>query len=420
MISEKREWYQNKVISLVKEYLNPTVLDEMVKVINNKDMMDVRYARGGADLHRGIYNRFLLYEICLKNSGRGKLLKCDSEKKDYTYYFEEDNLRLIEFTPEIGSKTTELILQKDGKEIGVELLRSIVRRNMRGRGAIAITETSFCDGKVEENFRIECTMDVAKFIAKHENAFAEDHFLKEDGIEIIHEHYSYSEGRICAGIRNFVSFSRFPSYESIKFMCDVGKYEFEYSEDGSYKAGFYCAGNERYPYNRIKPYIKEILSGKKSERKKINLKEAVCKILNEKINNINEKDLYAISIFIDDDDGVVTDFSINYNCEKDCLNAGKYDEERWNYACWTGSEESLIDIIYATGEECRKIKLKNIVTKFAKELQEQGVLKERFKKDIPIIIHDYEYSKVYLKATKECNVNGEAEDFFKWYNEEMQ
>ena len=79
-----------------------------------------------------------------------------------------------------------------------------------------------------------------------------------------------------------------------------------------------------------------------------------------------------------------------------------------------------MEIIYAAGKECRKTRLKKIVTDFAKELQEQGCLKERFKKDIPIIIHDYEYSKEYLNATRKCNVNGEADDFFKWYNEEMR
>lgn len=48
----------------------------------------------------------------------------------------------------------------------------------------------------------------------------------------------------------------------------------------------------------------------------------------------------------------------------------------------------------------------------ANRLQSEGVVKNKFGKSIPIIVHGLEYAWYDIEATKHANPNGEAENFF--------
>ena len=39
----------------------------------------------------------------------------------------------------------------------------------------------------------------------------------------------------------------------------------------------------------------------------------------------------------------MSSFAISYNTEDDCEGAGKFDEERWNYAFWRQNETLIIN-----------------------------------------------------------------------------
>mgnify|MGYP006394511813 CR=1 FL=1 len=57
--------------------------------------------------------------------------------------------------------------------------------------------------------------------------------------------------------------------------------------------------------------------------------------------------------------------------------------------------------------------LLQIAASVARKLQEEGVIKEHFGKDLPIIIHGLEYAWFDIEATIKANPNGQAETFLK-------
>lgn len=171
-------------------------------------------------------------------------------------------------------------------------------------------------------------------------------------------------------------------------------------------------------------------------------------ILYEKVMNVmstwNEEDIYAVSFFVESNGAFwfrdycnVSGFVISYNCESDCEGAGIHSEERWNYAFWRHDEHVIIEPdddspemqllfdwyqengIENIGEETGDWgngpvgykELVDLVARVARRIQEEGFLKQKFGRPIPIIIHDLEYMECTWKATEYANPNGEAKDF---------
>lgn len=171
------------------------------------------------------------------------------------------------------------------------------------------------------------------------------------------------------------------------------------------------------------------------------------------IKNWSESDIYAISFFVHSNESLeyngfsnISTFAISYNTEKDCSGAGQYDEERWNYAFWRQDECPVIDPDYPDSlisqlfewykendihnigyedtdncydSECNYIgkgpvghyELISLIADVAKQLQEEGFIKNQFQKNLPIIIHDLEYAWYEIEATIHANPNGEADVF---------
>lgn len=176
------------------------------------------------------------------------------------------------------------------------------------------------------------------------------------------------------------------------------------------------------------------------------------KVISE-IQNWEEKGIYAITFFVYSNEAYkyrnfnnVTSWAISYNTEADCSGAGPFDEERWNYAFWRHNETMIIDVdrpnyytdmlfdwyaengITNIGEEnidkeydergnyigkgpVGEYELIQIAVNVALKLKENGVIKEQFGKELPIIIHGLEYADYNLEATKKANPNGEANNF---------
>ncbi len=179
----------------------------------------------------------------------------------------------------------------------------------------------------------------------------------------------------------------------------------------------------------------------------------------EKVKSImdtwSEEGLYAISFFVYANEAYeygdysnVSSFAVSYNAESDCPGAGKYDEERWNYAFWRQDEEPIIDpegggeltdllfawyrengitnIGYEDGENCYDkhfhyigkgpvghYELLTVAAEVAARLQAEGYTEARFGKKLPIIVHGLEYAWYDVEATKKANPNGEADVFLK-------
>ena len=186
-----------------------------------------------------------------------------------------------------------------------------------------------------------------------------------------------------------------------------------------------------------------------------NLKSVLYEKVKSEILKWNEKEIYAISFLVESNEAYkynnfqnVTMWAISYNTEKDCDGAGDFDEERWNYAFWRQDETPIIDVDtpnkytdalfdWYTGNDITNIgeenedqmydensdyigkgpvghyELLQIASDVAKKLQEDGIIKNHFKKDIPIIVHGLEYAWYDFEATKNANPNGQADTFLK-------
>lgn len=184
------------------------------------------------------------------------------------------------------------------------------------------------------------------------------------------------------------------------------------------------------------------------------------KILLEKcrdtINSWHESDIYAISFLVyanenETFEGVENfpEFSIGYNTEKDCENAPRISEERWNYAFWSQNNQVILSADkkemaqrliawygeigieepgVISGDEydenfCYIGKGPNgyyeflmLAAKIAARLQEDGTIKSKFG-DIPMIVHDLEYTWYCKDATAIANKNGQAADFITTFDD---
>ena len=170
-------------------------------------------------------------------------------------------------------------------------------------------------------------------------------------------------------------------------------------------------------------------------------------------------EIYAISFFVYANEDYCykgntyfPEFSVGYNTEKDCDYAPSGSEDRWDFALWSQNNEVVINCetekeadyllewykengIEATGpedenemynEEMEYIgkgpvgyyELLMLVSDIAKELQDDGTVKNKYG-NIPIIVHELEYTWCVKKATQNANPNGEAEDYLCYLTNEI-
>lgn len=166
------------------------------------------------------------------------------------------------------------------------------------------------------------------------------------------------------------------------------------------------------------------------------------KLLYDKIRPVaaswQEPDIYAVSFFVYSNEEYrmgewenLPTFEISFNTESNCNGAGRYSEERWNYAFWPQDTTSIIDpncpdsmtnALFAwfreqgvedPGEEEDYEEgpigwrmLVKLAGRVARRLRDEGMFP-----GIPILIHDLEYTECTKEATRFANPGGEAEDF---------
>lgn len=173
-------------------------------------------------------------------------------------------------------------------------------------------------------------------------------------------------------------------------------------------------------------------------------------------DNVVLPDIYALSFFISNfyDDPRHPMLTVGYNTierwkacspapgqEPNWPIASDIDEAKWNFAFWLQNEELIIggyncDLItewvknssyYYTDEQAEndfdttdilgqqiQEKFVEIVVSHAQKLHADGVIREKFGKDIPIIVHELEYYDKPLSWTLRANSDGLAKEFEKW------
>jgi hypothetical protein len=176
------------------------------------------------------------------------------------------------------------------------------------------------------------------------------------------------------------------------------------------------------------------------------------KDLCETIFNIDTQlitDIYVLSFwkYNNDDDPRQPVISVSYNTvsnvEKNLSRASGEAEAKWNFAYWLQKEETCIegnnfglrawiiqlpfyysdedesndfDRTFELGEKIQE-KFMDIIIELSRRLHSEGIIKTKFKKEIPIIIHELEYYDLPLSWTLQGNPNGLASEFEKWVNQ---
>lgn len=216
---------------------------------------------------------------------------------------------------------------------------------------------------------------------------------------------------------------------------------------GMFMAAFYHSDEnmlELFEYE----YIPQTEDSTKEEITLTELENALYDKIKSEILTWNEEDIYAISFCVYSNEAYsyrgfdnITEWSISYNTERDCNGAGPFDEERWNFAFWRqnmtyildptkmdpNSSDELIDMLFDwyeqegitnIGEEndddvcpvgCYEVF--QMAANVAKKLHADGVIKEQFGKDIPIIVHELEYYPLIAEINQKANPDGQANTF---------
>ena len=175
------------------------------------------------------------------------------------------------------------------------------------------------------------------------------------------------------------------------------------------------------------------------------------------IEEWNEPDIYAISFLVTANlsskyKGIKNfpEFSVGYNTESECEDDNPVSEERWNYAFWSQNNEIVVasstkEMADALLTWYKEHGIKDIGAESEENMYDEGMnyigkgpngcfelmslvadiaSKASFREkvrhicgNVPIIIHDLEYSWYTEELTNRANPNGEAKDFLEYYSE---
>lgn len=159
----------------------------------------------------------------------------------------------------------------------------------------------------------------------------------------------------------------------------------------------------------------------------VKIKEKIQGLMEQKISEWQEDDIYAISLYVfnEEDDPCRPVAAFGYNTErqvqKSITEAADEQEARWNYAFWLqnhemclGREETAEDIrkwiteLEWEGEDAISFKFVNLLVAVVQGIHASGLLKEKFGREIPVLIHELEYHEKISQQNIEAN--GEALD----------
>lgn len=183
------------------------------------------------------------------------------------------------------------------------------------------------------------------------------------------------------------------------------------------------------------------------------MKEQLKSMIISNIEKWTDTDIYAISLYVYDecDNPCQPTVTLGYNTERQfnesISRASDEEEARWNYAFWImnhflyfGSGDTaeivrnwineigmpyyadddpawrnneLFDEILEKTEGITKAFV-DVLVCIVKEIHEQGILTQKFGKEIPIIIHELEYYEEIAEQNIEANGKELVEDFVKF------
>ncbi|MDF2699193.1 MAG: hypothetical protein K0Q49_749 [Haloplasmataceae bacterium] len=180
------------------------------------------------------------------------------------------------------------------------------------------------------------------------------------------------------------------------------------------------------------------------------MKDYLYESLKNKILDFKDGiDIYVISLYVYDRDGdpryktVTLGYNTNKHFKKSIKDAFDEAEAKWNYAYYLQNEELVIGVnetekamitnwikdnnLYFSdqklvenhekamiiGEEITKQFVKVLID-VVKRLHQEGIIKQKFIIEIPIIIHELEYYDDIAKQNKLANPENVIKEFVEW------
>ena len=166
----------------------------------------------------------------------------------------------------------------------------------------------------------------------------------------------------------------------------------------------------------------------RKETNKITMKEKFQRLIEQKISEWQEDDIYAASLYVFDEEDdpcrpvVVLGYNTERQVQRSAPEASDELEARWNYAFWLQNEEMCLGLGDTAGDVREWIteqdlwdsedeiaeKFVELLVAIVQDIHASGLLKDKFGREIPILIHELEY---YEKiAQQNIEANGEALD----------
>ena len=179
------------------------------------------------------------------------------------------------------------------------------------------------------------------------------------------------------------------------------------------------------------------------------MKEQLKKMIVDSINTWTDTDIYAISFFVydDRDNPCKPTITLGYNTESEVRSqikqgfASDEAEARWNYAFWLqndfftfGTKETAQAVknwvisngfsYYDDNSERDNDPIENgsnitnafvsILIDIVRDIHKQGILSNKFGKELPIIIHELEYYDEIAEQNILANGEELVKDFTEW------
>ena len=402
-----------------------------------------QYGIGKTIMQRGPLCPSKIEDIVVGNVQRGRLVKNLNKKQPaYIYSFDEKG-RLIkaETTKELFDKTflVEYMIYEGDCEIGITYR---VRWDMSEEELVYVTRVvreneklisyEWGHGILEERNRIY-EFDSEKYY------YDENNVVKVDKVNLLEGYLTHN--------RYYIKINEKGEGVSYIYERKIGKkvIKDDYVRPIKKKVVF-------LPQKHTNDTKKVNTSKTKSRADKKEVKNTdIIDCFFTRIKNIMEtwneqEEIYAISFLIQEgEEGEVPSFAISYNTEEYCNGAKENDEERWNYACWSQDEKNVIseqeEVLLKAWYETKGISLEGlemerleeesnenkiemekspkgmyevvqILVDVVKKLKEEKIVECCCKKDVPVIIHDLEYSGYMVEATQKANMNMDLSGFF--------
>ena len=168
------------------------------------------------------------------------------------------------------------------------------------------------------------------------------------------------------------------------------------------------------------------------------MRNYLLKEIKDNIEKWNTSDIYVISLFVYDEGDnpnqptVTLGYNTISNYEENIDDAWDEEEAKWNFAFWLQNEEYVFGV-----DETRPIVEKwiqennyidedddmivtnafvKVLVDIVKELHQSGFIKEKFGKEIPVIIHELEYYEEIANQNIEANGYELVEEFVNFCN----